>query len=177
MQPNVIESREDGHMLITLQPDMASVLRRLLRQTVTVLEAPVPWWRPGARRIRRIRRRMFPDAYPRKTDSDAFRRRYDAEVRSAVATATRQVLSGCHEARTIELDRPALAAWFVGLGAVRWLYLDRTGTVNTERRPRISDATIATWLRCMHDALAQTLEPEAFAVIQQDLETQADPKP
>lgn len=166
MEQHLIQLREDGHVVLTLRPIAVWLLPRLLRQVIAALEGRARFPRPGARRIRHIRQRMFPDAYPNKTDSEAFRNRHEATMRSAVAAATRRVLASCHGAATIELDRTALADWFTALGAARWLYLDRTGTVNTERPPRPDDATIAAGLQHMHDQLAQALEPESPTAIQ-----------
>ena len=98
-------------------------------------------------------RRMFPDAYPDRAESDAFRARHSAALGDSAPA--RRFIERCAAGCEHVLPRELVEEWLSVLGLVRFLTCERVG-----RQPDSPDLVWFTWAQ---EALVAALHPDWFS--------------
>lgn len=106
------EESPDG-VLVHLEDHEAGLLRNLLAEMATLLEADV--------RVDPVNRRLFPDAYESDEDSSSYHELVGDELRSHKAEAVEQIRSALGQEGAFEesLSRDEIAAWLPVLTDIR----------------------------------------------------------
>ncbi|MGW5055384.1 DUF2017 family protein [Actinokineospora sp. NPDC004072] len=98
-------------------------------------------------------RRMFPDAYPDRGESDAFRARHTAALGDS--GPARRFVQRCTAASQHVLPPAEADEWVGVLGMVRFLAFPRTG--------HRGEATELVWFNWAQEALVAALHPDWFS--------------
>jgi hypothetical protein len=123
----LIRFLEDG----ALEPVRSGILRRAVRPADVLL-------------------RMFPDAYPDRAESDAFRARHEAALRDS--TAARRVKAHLIGDRSSVLSTADVDDWLATFGLARFLTMRRRG-------PH-SDTPTLSWLNHVQQRLILAVDPQ-----------------
>lgn len=153
----------DGAPVLQLEEHEAALLRDLVRETRTLLEADVPRADP-------VIARLFPDAYDEPEDSQSYHELVGDELRREKLRALVAVSEslGPSGYAKVTLDDDLTTAWLAWLTDVRLAVGTRLGvteeTMGDEIDPKSPDAPayeVLHWLGWIQESIIERLTPPA----------------
>ncbi|UVS78889.1 DUF2017 family protein [Actinokineospora sp. UTMC 2448] len=150
-------STGDG-VLVRMSDNVAATLTHHVERLARFLETGAVDAEPGGLFRRRttsedVARRMFPDAYPDRAESDAFRARHTAALGDSAAV--RRFIHRCSTGSQHVLPREEADEWIGVLGMVRFVAFPRTGVRG--------DAPELVWFNWAQESLVAALHPDWFS--------------